>query len=227
MENIKLKILITTCREYFDKIGSELIKCIDNSDIIKENIIIISGGGEDEKVYYINNIKIVEVKYRCFEFTSFIYAVENNLDCDYIFMSHDNVIFKKNFYSKMYKKCLECKKNNFETMKLKSYSLSMNIGLYSYDYLIKNKKTIIKLKKYNNNYDELLKIKHELCALEDIFFKKSNNVKFGLINNPENEKIDTLIQNDKSIRELTYSTIDYIKYQQNYNNGNSDMIISL
>jgi hypothetical protein len=217
---MKTKILISTCKEYFDKTIPKLIDNILNSDIDISNVLIVSGGEDKDSSQIINGIEVQMVKYRCFEFTSIIYAIENNIDCDYIFLSHDYVEFSKDFYSNITKYAKICMDNNYETANLKcndKYTLAMNIGLYSYDFLEKNKDFIINLKFTNNNTDYLNKIKKDLVYIEDKLFKISNSPQFSLTTKEKVEIIEKNVSDKKIyVRKLIYDEIGFVKYQQNY-----------
>lgn len=130
----------------------------------------------NDNIYYENGIEIINVKYRCFEFTPLIYIVNNSdkYNFDYAFFTHDTVKFGKNFYNTILNDILYLKNTNFHTMKIDNSWLSMNIGIYSKNIILENKNTLLDLSIDTNDKDELMKLKHKLIYYEDFILKQNN-----------------------------------------------------
>ena len=94
-------IFIASCYEGLDTQVPRLINNILEVNIPVNFVHFIIGGCPEDKVYYDNGIEMVNVKYRCFEFTPHIYIVNNpdKYDFDFAFFTHDTVKFGKNFYN--------------------------------------------------------------------------------------------------------------------------------
>lgn len=210
-------IFIASC---FEALNYQVPRLIDNilkSNIPCEYVHFIVGGCPDESIYFINNIQIIRVKYRCFEFTPHIFIVNNPLffDFDYAFFTHDTVSFGINFYNTIMNDILFIKNNNYDSMKIDGKDLSMNIGIYSKNIILNNKETLLSLSLFSNDHNKLLELKNNLCEFEDFIFKKSNHY----YNNDNSEKIETnfIGINNTPSKGIThfFRRIDFIKYQSN------------
>jgi hypothetical protein len=209
-------IFIASCFEGLNTQVPRLINNIIKSNIPCNYVHFIIGGCPYEKIYFINNIQIITVKYRCFEFTPHIFIVNNPsfFNFDYAFFTHDTVNFGVNFYDIIKCDILYLKKNNYDTMKIDSKLLSMNIGIYSKNIILINKDILLSICSYSNDYDVLYKLKNDLCNYEDFMFKQNN-----YNNNDYSECIETTFIgiNNTLSKGLTriFNRIDFIKYQSN------------
>ena len=131
MENFH--IFIASCYEGLNIQIPRLINNILEVNIPVNFVHFIVGGCPDNKIYYENGIEIINVTYRCFEFTPHIYIVNNSdkYDFNYAFFTHDTVKFGKNFYNVILEDIICLKNTNFNTMKIENSMPSMNIGIYS------------------------------------------------------------------------------------------------
>jgi len=212
-------IFIASCYEGLTVQVPRIIKNIIDVNIPVEYVHIIVGGCPNEKTYYDNEIEIVHVVYRCFEFTPHIYIVNNleKYNFDFGFLTHDTVSFGKNFYCLMKNYIIFMRNSKFDTMRIDCESPSMNIGIYSKNIIIKNKEKLYEIVLDTNDYNELFKLKNKLVKYEDFILKQNNY--YNSNNKAENiENIFEGINGVKSrglIRNFKY--IDFIKYQSNAN----------
>lgn len=212
-------IFIASCIE---AINIQLPRIIDNItqvNIPPEYVHIIIGGCETDTVEYINNIEIVKVNYRCFEFTPHIFISKNpnKYDFDYAFFTHDTVKFGSNFYATICNDISELKNTSYDTKKIENAQLSMNIGIYSKHIILKNTNKLDLICCHTNNSVELMDLKKKLIHHEDFMFiennmpssdasRNVNNTFYGAVNNtPANGCI------------RYFDRIDFIKYQSNAN----------
>ena len=209
-------IFIASC---FEGLNIQVPRIIDNiikSNIPCEYVHIIVGGCPNEKYYYINNIQIINIEYRCFEFTPHIFIINNPsfFNFDYAFFTHDTVKFGNNFYDIIKNDIVHLQKNNFDTMTIENKLPSMNIGIYSKNIILNNKDILLNLCLYSNAYDKLLELKNNLVYFEDFMFKKNN-----YNNNDYSDNIETNFVGINNIpsKGLTrfFKRIDFIKYQSN------------
>jgi hypothetical protein len=209
-------IFISSCFEGLNIQIPRLINNIIECNIPCEYVHFIIGGCPDEKEYYINNIHIIHVKYRCFEFTPHIFIVKNPnyFNFDYAFFTHDTVKIGSTFYNTITNDILYLKNTNYDTMKIENLTPSMNIGIYSKNIILKNKDILLSLCLNSNNNDELFKLKNYLIDYEDFIFKQNN---FHINDTAENTKINLISINNRHIKGLSkyYKRIDFIKYQTN------------
>jgi hypothetical protein len=209
-------IFIASCYEGLDTQVPRLINNILEVNIPVNFVHFIIGGCPEDKVYYENGIEIVNVKYRCFEFTPHIYIVNNpdNYDFDFAFFTHDTVKFGKNFYNIILKDISYLKKSRFRAMKIENSLPSMNIGLYSKNIILESKKTLLELSLNTNDKDELMKMKRKLCSYEDFILNKNNyNNRDVSTNTPQQFIGENGSVSNGLLR--VFKRIDFIKYQSN------------
>lgn len=209
-------IFIASCFEGLEIQVPRIIKNILDVNMPVNYIHIIVGGCPYEKVYKINNIEIIHVTYRCFEFTPHIYIVNNPnyYNFDYGFFTHDTVVFGKKFYNIVKNDVNYLRNSNYRTMKIENELPSMNIGLYSKNIIIQNKNKLLSLSLSSNDNKNLMKLKKKLVDYEDFILNQSN---YNNGDKSENIKkqfigINGIISNGL-IRK--FNRIDFIKYQSN------------
>jgi hypothetical protein len=217
--NNNFHIFIASCFESLDIQVPRLINNIIEMKIPCNYVHFIVGGCPDEKIYYINNIQIINVKYRCFEFTPHIFIINNPdfFNFDYAFFTHDTVKFGINFYDIIKNDILYCKNNNFDTMKIENPAHSMNIGIYSKDIILKNKNILSLLSLNSNNYNDLYELKKNLCHFEDFILLQNNY--YNSSNISDNVETNFTSINGVITKGLIryFKRIDFIKYQNNFN----------
>ena len=213
---VNFHIFIASCYEGLDVHVPRLINNILEVDIPVNFVHFIVGGCPNDNAYYENGIEIINVKYRCFEFTPHIYIVNNQdkYNFDYAFFTHDTVKFGKNFYKIILNDISYLKTTNFQTMKIDNYLPSMNIGVYSKNIILEYKNTLLDLVINTNDKDELMNLKNKLCIYEDFILNKNNyNNGDCSINIPQQ-----FIGINNCVASGLYKIferIDFIKYQSN------------
>ena len=209
-------IFIASCYEGLDIQVPRLINNILNVNIPLNFVHFIVGGCPNDKVYYENGIEIINVKYRCFEFTPHIYIVNNpdKYNFDYAFFTHDTVTFGKNFYNIILNDISYLKNTNYHGMKIENSLPSMNIGIYSKNIILENKNTLLDLSINTNDKVELMNLKHKLIHYEDFILNKNNYNNGDSSRNIPQQFIG--VNGDVSSGLLRFfERIDFIKYQSN------------
>jgi len=216
MENFH--IFIASCYEGLDIQIPRLINNIIEANIPVNFVHFIVGGCPDDNVYYKDGIEIINIKYRCFEFTPHIYIVNNpdKYNFDYAFFTHDTVKFGKNFYNVILNDISYLKTTNFNTMKIENSSPSMNIGIYSKKIILECNKTLLDLSINTNDKVELMKLKHKLCSFEDFILNKNNYNNGDRSTNTSQNFIGINGTLAKGYLR-NFKRIDFIKYQSNAN----------
>jgi hypothetical protein len=217
LNNYNFHIFIASCFEGLNIQVKRLIKnIVDIKTIPVEYVHFIVGGCPEEKIYYENDIEIVCVKFRCFEYTPLIYITlhKDKYNFDYAFFTHDTVIFGNNFYNVIKNDIKYLKNTNFQTMRINNLTLSMNIGIYCKDIILKNKDTLLKLSIISNDSNDLMRLKHKLCNYEDFLFinnyyREDDEVEYTSTKlvGINGKFTNGVIQN--------YKRIDFIKYKSN------------
>jgi hypothetical protein len=209
-------IFIASCYEGLDIQVPRLIKNVLEANIPPNFVHFIVGGCPTNKIYSQNGIEIVNVTYRCFEFTPIIYIAhnENKYNFDYAFFTHDTVKFGKNFYKTILNDISYVRMNHFDTMRIENSLPSMNIGIYSKKIILENKQQLFDLSINTNDKTELIKLKHLLCKYED-FILNQNNYNNGDKSENTRQKFTGLngVISNGLLR--YFNRIDLIKYQSN------------
>jgi hypothetical protein len=212
----KFHIFIASCHEGRNIQIPRLINNILETNIPVNFVHFIVGGSPNDDVYYDNGIEIVNVSYRCFEFTPHIYIVNNpdKYNFEYAFFTHDTVKFGKNFYNTISNDILIVKNNKKDTMNIENRLPSMNIGVYSKNIILENKKTLLELVLNTNDKDELMQLKHKLTRFEDFMFYKNNYINGDRAKNIDNKfhGINGCVSNGYI---KVFERIDFVKYQSN------------
>ncbi len=218
--NNNYHIFIASCYEGLNIQIPRLIKNIlDIRTIPLEYVHFIVGGCPEEKTYFQNGIEIVNVKYRCFEFTPLIYVEKNpdKYNFDFAFFTHDTVIFGSNFYDTIKQDIIYMRRTTYDTMKIDTSTLTMNIGIYSKKIILLNKNLLEQICVYNNNPDVLLKLKHILCKHEDYILNQNHYYRQDNVS----ELIPKILEGINGTKCKGYlrnfRRIDFLKYQSNAN----------
>lgn len=212
-------IFIASCIEAIHIQIPRLINNITLVNIPPEYVHIIVGGCDNNTVEYINGIEIVKVNYRCFEFTPHIF-ISNNPDkyhFDYAFFTHDTVKFGTHFYETICNDISELKRTTFDTKKIENCQLSMNIGIYSKNIILKNKNTLDSICCYTNDSIELMNLKNKLVHYEDFIFRENNMPSEDSSRNIDNTFYGVFNNTSANGYIRYFDRIDFIKYQSNAN----------
>lgn len=95
LRNIKIKYLISSNVNYYQKTLPKILPSITKQINIKNIIVTIGGKSFGEQV----GLKTFWVSHNSFEYTSLINFIElNYFDCDYVFLLHDTMICGNNFH---------------------------------------------------------------------------------------------------------------------------------
>ena len=215
-KNINFHIFIASCYEGINIHVPRLIKNILAVNIPVNIVHFIVGGCPINKVYYQNGIEIVNVQYRCFEFTPHIYIINNKFkyNFDYAFLTHDTVKFGKNFYNTILSDSLYLKTIKKDSMKIEHDLPSMNIGIYSKNIILKSSDTLRKLSLNSNDKHKLMELKHKLTYYEDFILNKNPHITTDNCINTNSKLIGITGFEVPGVIKCC-KRIDFIKYQSN------------
>jgi hypothetical protein len=211
-------IFIASCAEVINTNLQRIIKNIENLNL--KNVHIVIGGCEEESIEQKGHIELIKVKYRCFEFTPFIYLCKNadKYDFDYAFFSHDTVTFGPKFENLLLEKIDYLRKNAYESIRIENNLPSMNIGIYTKSCILKNESVLMDLCLYTNDDVVMMNMKRKLQGYEDFIFHNSRCVP-----SKEAHTSDTSIKleyaNNNECHECHkryFANFDFTKYQTNY-----------
>jgi hypothetical protein len=171
MEN-NLLLVINTCKLFFSNTTS-LIQQINELGFPNKNVIIVSGQEDEETVEYINDIKIVKVKYTGINITSVIY-VNENIDLfeniKYFLFLPDTIKFGENFfnllgkYYELYLKNESIYSMPFINMKIRQ---TMDLGVIHKNQVLNLTDYLIKIKSYKTDIESLKFLKKKLIYDEN------------------------------------------------------------
>jgi hypothetical protein len=163
---MKIKIAISSTKNYSNLTLPPLIKSLINSSIDKQDILIVEGGHNIRSIEKYNGVEYIKTNQNTFDWTALIDIVEYEIKSDFWFLIHDTCLVSNNF-----KKLLYNINPNDKKIALRN-DASMNIGTYSYTYLLQNKDFLLKEK--NTKYDELTlqQVKKRCIQTEDELLRK-------------------------------------------------------
>jgi hypothetical protein len=203
---MKISIAISSYKTFYEKSLKELIPSLIVSGVPKEDIFVFIGGYESYEI--LDNeygVVMYKVPHNSFDFTALVSVVELSLDRDYWFSIHDTCKVGPTFYSRL----IKLSKPN-PTTKFTELGRSMNMGIYSNEFLNKIKNKLIK---YKNTSDDLLVFKKKLVKEEDIFLKGSK----GLCKTPREIKNPADYYSNGIIRIVEYfPDLDFYKIKSNW-----------
>ena len=215
---LKKKILgfVLDCLLGF-RIVSYRLKYLIKKENKKINICISTTKGYSEKtIPLLLNEKYnhYHVDHNSFDLTALISLIElkNDLgESDFWLLLHDTVRLTKNF--KYLFNSLNTK--NYDCLPLRNFP-SMNIGVYSINYLAKNSNYLIQFKNQNYSVVGLQNCKLKAIHEEDYLFKNTTN-RININSDIERfEKSKNITYFGKQRKEEFYPQLGILKYKANY-----------
>ncbi len=213
------KIVISSHIKSYQKTIPLLINSLTRNNLDTNKILIVIGGNETRSESTYLNCQTIFVDHNSYDHTGLIEIIEGNHETDYWFSSHDTCIAGAGFVNFLLK---YKPKKDYVSMTDMGW---LNMGLFKYSYLKRNKQYILSLK----NCSKIRAILSErvFTRLEDYdYFIKDHNC----IRSLENENI---YNDDKKRNVLYFKGIDFYKYQSyealntmkpNYSDGEVDLI---
>lgn len=204
----EIKFVINTYINQNKYIYEKLVKSLIANNIDAKNIYLVIGGCEEEKSE-INLINYHYVKHNSYDHTGLIEIIDKNIISDYWFVLHDTCSVGPNFYSKLMKKSFSEHNPILEEGWL-------NMGLFSQDFIDKNKKYILSLR----NCDKMQAI------LSEKMYPRLGKSHYLNSRNDYDLQSTFDVYGDGIERSVVYfPEIDLYKYQTYYHN--SDISIKL
>jgi len=145
---LNIKICVNTVKGFSEKTLPFVIPSLLSAGIEKEDIYIFEGGHDERVIDTYEGITYIKTNHNSLEYTSFVEIVENKIEADYWFYTHDTVVVGENFKSLLY----NIPEDMPDKIALRHFP-SMSIGTYKYEYLLTNKDLITGIK--NTDYDRI------------------------------------------------------------------------
>lgn len=166
---MKISIAISSHKSFYEVSLKELIPSLLISGVPKEDIYVFIGGYEIyESIDNEYKINMYRVPHNSFDFTALVSIVELKLKRDYWFCIHDTCKVGSTFYQKL----IKLSKPEL-VMRFTQENRSMNMGIYSNDFIVLNNKKILN---YKNTSKDINSFKKKLVNEEDIFIKESKGL---------------------------------------------------
>lgn len=144
---MKLKIAVNTTATHSHRSIPLILNSLNRIGFNNDDIFIIEGGHNERTVDYLNSTTYIKTNHNSIDYNGLVEIVEQELEAEYWFYIHDTVIAGEKLKDLLFNKL----DTNFKKMALYSVSSgSMNMGVYSYQYLLKHKNYI--LSKKNTDY---------------------------------------------------------------------------
>ena len=229
-------LLINTCKSYKSCL-TKLIPKITHSKFPNENVLIVSAQENQPKQYYLDNIKIIDVKYTALHLTAMLYVCENiekYENIKYFICLPDTIDFGKDFFDNIlsfYNTHLS-QTDNIRSVPFINPKIrpTMDMGILHKKHLLNMLPYLKELKTMNLNMNNLLRIKNQLILDENKILgfspqhpnsnnntmKKLEPEQMIIINNNRNEVIE---KEHNSINKVHLKLLDLYKFQRNYGKG--------
>jgi hypothetical protein len=213
-------IFIASSYEYYSIHLPRLLENIKETDILPNDVYFIIGGCPEERYESINEIHIYRTMYRCFEFTpfQFINTTSIPIPYDYVFCTHDTVVFGPTFYNKTCSIIEKMIEGTYTTFGIgHDRTMSYNIGIYHRNIIYQASLLLSEIITYDSNTDTLLALKTRLIEYEDRILNSGNRM--SIYSDPVIQIVDKVtIDNEKiTSRIKRFNEVDLIKVQMNYN----------
>jgi len=205
-----ISIAISTTKNYSNNTIPKLIYELKKQRVKADNIYVFEGGyHENKKLNRSYNHFLVD--HNSFDLTSLISILEMKLNCKNWLLLHDTIELDKSFWKRYYS--ILAKK--YDCMPLRDFP-SMNIGVYSLNYLFQNKSYILSLKNTDYSFEALQLAKAKGVIDEDYLFKKTIN-KININNYLRNlEQVSTVEYFGKKRNKEFYPQLGIFKYKANF-----------
>jgi hypothetical protein len=149
---MQIKIAIATNIKFYEKTLPVILDSLKKSGISNDMIYIFNSGFNEDKENIVDGITYLQISHCEFEYSPLVEIVEKQISSDYWFLIHDTCTVGLNFKEKLYNNVLPEKPVKVALTKWPS----MSVGLYSYDYLLSVKDSLLNIK--NTDYsDESMK----------------------------------------------------------------------
>lgn len=198
-----ISIAITSHKSTYEKCAVPLVKSLLSSGI-ESNKINVFVGGYQIKSSLLDLSRVYRTDHNSFDHTAIIEIIENNLESDYWFIMHDTCIAESNF-----KKAHERYGYDFISITEAGW---WNMGLYSWDFIIKNQNYYLCLKNCT---------KSQAILSERFGNRLTENLSYYVEEKGIIEKKPSDIYNDSILRKgIYFKELGLIKYQSYYPNSN-------
>lgn len=239
-------LLINTCKHYYSNIR-DLLRQINLSWFPNKNVIIVSGQEDSFSTSFIDDVKIVRVKYTGLHLTSVIYLNEHidlYNDVRYWVTLPDTIKFGNSFFDKL----LFFYITHFESSHIQAAPFvhpyvrpTMDMGIVHRDHIMRMTNYLKKIKTNETNLDVLKILKKQLIYDENTIFGiqsgfaeqrtkhdcvllKHSEMAF-ITYNPD--FLTETLQCDGKIQEVYFHLLDLYKYQRNFKNAEIELILTL
>jgi hypothetical protein len=197
-----IQIAITSHKSNYVKCAIPLVKSFLNSGI-ELNKISVFVGGFNNKSSNVDLCRIYKTDHNSYDHTAIIEIIENNLESDYWFILHDTCIADDNFKNYY-------KKHGYDLVTITKAGW-WNMGLYSWDFIQRNKDYFISLKNCT---------KSQAILSERFSNRLTENLSYYVEEKDIIEKKPSDIYNDSVLRKgMYFKDLGLTKYQSYYPNS--------
>lgn len=221
--NNSYKILINSCEKNLD--NGIIEKCLHNlyNRVNSDFILVVVGDSKELKFERREFYNILYVKHNSIDFTALISVVENyqflqyKLDVpDFWFYIHDTSEFGELFLNKINDFFIN--NNNIDTnVAIRTPpTYSMNIGLYKYDFLLKNENKLLEKRSSDNpSIEEVHKFKKDGIFWEGCLFNSDIR---AFSQSPPLTDGPMIIYNHSNVMRIVeyFECLDIKKYKANW-----------
>lgn len=223
---MKIKICVNSTKNYSEKTLPIIIPSLIDSGIDPKDIFVFEGGHYERLLIKKDSYTLIQTDNNTIDFTALIDIVENELESDYWFYIHDTCKVGPKFKELIYNI-----PESFPDKIALSRAFSMNIGLYKYEYLLKHRDRLLKIKNQDYSIDGIQKCKSWGVHAEGYMLDQLSDSKTHVYNPnmPGPFVVDNLNWYNTNIKRRTeyYPRLDLYKSKANFDGLKNWMEIDL
>ena len=207
------KVIINSNVNYYEKTCIALIDSLVKYGVKKEDIILMVGGYSKIEKFNYYGVESYFLDNNSIDYTAFIGILELNLtnDIDYFFYIHDTTVIYSNKFANVFYK--------YPVKKQYAYSIgtfiSMNIGFYSKESLIKSKNLIMDSKNTDYSHEAIYNSKVLGFEMEDSIFKNSFKYRKTIFSGYSFPIVNKTIYVGQERIEENFKQLGILKYKAN------------
>jgi len=224
---IKIKVCVNSTKDFSEKTLPIIIPSLIEAGINPEDIFVFEGGHYERLVIKKDTYTLIQTDNNTIDFTALIDIVENKLESDYWFYIHDTCKVGPQFKKLLY--------NIPESLPDKialTPIYSMNIGLYKYQYLMKHRDRLLKIKNKDYSREGIQKSKmwgihYEDYILHGLQDSTPNIYNLDISHKPVILNERNWYNTDVKRRTEYHANLDLYKSKSNFSGPKDWMVIDL
>lgn len=224
---MKIKICVNSTKNFSGKTLPIIIPSLIESGIDPEDIFVFEGGHDERFVIKKDTYTLIQTDNNTIDFTALVDIVEYKVESDYWFYIHDTCKVGPQFKELLY----NIPESLPDKIALRPIN-SMNIGLYKYQYLMKHRDRLLKIKNRDYSREGIQKSKMWGVHYEDYILHRLRDSTTHIYNpdishTPVILNVRNWYNTDVKRRTVYHANLDLYKSKSNFSGPKDWMVIDL